>query len=381
MPRNPSLLLRAARCTLKREDRLTELLAVVLDGHLDFAHGLLKLAGLPALGDVEVLTQHRTARGKFVDMRIRSLDSHGNAAGLLWSEHKTGSPYSSGQMEGYANDLGLSDDRKLITIVDGPKPPPDKKPWQTFTWRDIAVLASQTGRDLGGQNWREEALSPHGPAQQRLLLELLSYLEEIHGTVVDPMTQADVDAFATTSKTHKVLFALLDCAAHLPRYEQAPKFGIAPDRSHYWLTFKSDGIWAEPRGGWLELTVAESDGWTGDKAHEPVCGAGFALPPIVEEELRSDACQSWCEEMNERGFIIRRWGNRLRVYRTKRLAELTATGPTIDLQAQELADWADETFAILRDHNPPLPTWSGAVVGTLADAATLADYEDEDPLA
>jgi hypothetical protein len=92
-------LIRAAR-TAVREDRLTEILAVVLEAHHPFARRLISEAGLSARGIVEVSTQVATPRGKRIDLQILSIDAQGHLVARLWAEHKTGSPFSVGQLEG-----------------------------------------------------------------------------------------------------------------------------------------------------------------------------------------------------------------------------------------------------------------------------------------
>lgn len=353
MPRRASLLLRAAR-THKREDRLTELFAVVLSGHRAFAHRLLETSGLPPRGDVEVATQVRTGRGKFVDLEVVSLDLDGTVLGRLWSEHKTGSAYGKDQLLGYAEDLEhIGGRRQLITIVDRLDEAAPSPRWMRFTWRQIAVLAWEAGREAGGPLWRDAALSPDGAAQQRLLHELLSYLEEEHATVLNPLTHLHVSAFAKTSETHEVLYALLERAADLSSKDPDAGVDWPKDSLHqYWQSFASEGTWAAALEGYFELTVAESDEWTYDRAGEPAFGAGFTLPGDLQDQLRSSALQQWRRSLEAERVSVAEWEGYVRVYRTLYLAELIGKGPTIDAQARALANWADESFAVVSAHDP-----------------------------
>ena len=333
---------------------MTELLAAVLSGHQGFAHRLLLAARLPAGGGVEVGTQVRTARGKVVDLQMVSLDFDGTVLGRLWSEHKTGSAYSPGQLPGYADDLdGIGGSRRLITIVDRLDEAKCSPRWERFTWRQIAVLAWQAGRASGGPRWREAALGPNAPAQQRLLLELLSYMEEEHDTVLDPVTHMHVATFARTSETHDILFTLLERAADLSAHDADDGVGYPRDYfNQYWQAFKSESTWAIPLEGYLELTVAEGDEWTYSRAGEPAFGAGYSLPGDLRDELRAAARQPWRELLEAKGVTIAEWDGWVRVYRTLYLAELIPKGSTIDAQAQALAKWADDSFAIVAAHDP-----------------------------
>jgi hypothetical protein len=373
MPRSAALLLRAAR-TYKREDRLTELLAVVLAGHQGFAHRLLRKAGLQTAGEVEVSTQVRTARGKLVDMQLVSLDHARTVLGRLWSEHKTGSDYGPGQLSGYADDLDLiGGSRRLITIARHRDEAPPSPRWERFSWHDIAGLAWMAGREAGGPDWRRAATLPDSHAQQRLLLELLSYLEEEHDTVLNPVTYAHVAAFAKTTETSDILYTLLERAADLSRHDADGGVGYEKDyHSQYWQTFKAEGTWAAPLEGYPEFTVAESDEWTYDRAGEPAFGAGLTLPGDLADELRSAAQRPWRETLEGQGVTIQAWGDMVRVYRTMYLAELIAKGPTIDTQAQALAQWADESFALVAAHDPQV-TRTPPVKKSRARAAATSD--------
>lgn len=108
-PRSPTLLLEAARAH-KRDDRLTDLLAVVLAGHQGFARSLMRRARVevPNTVTVEMTTQVRTERGKFVDVTLVALARGWTVVGRVWSEHKTGSAYSLGQLPGCAEELEAS---------------------------------------------------------------------------------------------------------------------------------------------------------------------------------------------------------------------------------------------------------------------------------
>ena len=104
-------LIRAAGTSI-REDRLTELLAVVLDSHRPFARRLMREADLPPGDDVEVSPQVSTPGGKRIDLQVVSMDAKGHPLGRLWSEHKTGSAFSTYQSQddegGLRNDARAS---------------------------------------------------------------------------------------------------------------------------------------------------------------------------------------------------------------------------------------------------------------------------------
>lgn len=225
--------------------------------------------------------------------------------------------------------------------------------WERFTWRQIAEWAWEAGRDTGGAGWHEAALEPDSPAQQRLLVELLSYLREEHHTVIDPVTHVHVAAYAKASETQDMLYGLLADAGDLCGYDREDGVDYhKEDFSQYWQIFNGDDTWAQPLDGYPELTIAESDGWTIDRAGEPAFGAGFTLPPDLHDQLRSADLLPWRERLSAEGVTVTEWESHVRVYRTLYLAELIAKGPTIDSQARAVARWADESFAIVAAHPP-----------------------------
>jgi hypothetical protein len=123
-------------------------LAVVLDGSPRFAQRMLTAAklwpeGADSAVEFKVSTQHRTRRGKYVDLQLLALGDNGHPVARLWSEHKTGSPYSQGQLTGCATELArIPDAGRLVTIVDArdfPRAP--LGPWDSWACRNVASWA------------------------------------------------------------------------------------------------------------------------------------------------------------------------------------------------------------------------------------------------
>ena len=350
------LLLRAARTAI-REDRLTELFSVVLAGHPALAQSLLQGAQppLPVGREVEVSTQVRTRRGKRVDMELVATERH-SIVSRLWSEHKTGSGYSPDQLPGYASDLAaLGGCHRLITIVDHLDEAPNDARWDRFTWQDVAARAWRVGRDdpEGGPQWRTAACTPNAPARQRLLHELVSYLEEEHHVVLDPISHLDVVAFARANRISEALTALLERTAEVSRLD--PDGGCGSEKNDfgaYWQVFKDAAGWAQPLEGYAELHVADEDHWASDRVGEPGFGAGFTLPDRYYDGLRANARREWLTALEQEGFSIAASYGFTRIYRTLYLAELISKGATIDTQARALAAWTEESIRSLQAHDP-----------------------------
>jgi hypothetical protein len=367
MPLKPPLLVRAAR-TRVREDRLTELLSVVLAADEQFAHRFLAMAefapGLPeALGPVEVSTQVRTGRGKRVDMEVLLYDVPGNhPVARLWSEHKTGSKFSDGQLPGYADELSALPGRtRLIAVTDRLDEVEIDSRWDRCTWAQLANIIDDIGRSRGEagedrRRWRAAASRPAAPAEQRLLHELLSYLEEDRSVVLDPLTHLDIVAFQRANRTAEVLLGLLNRAGEYSRYtvDGEAEF-YKDDQGFAGISFSLPASWVEALEGAFELLVADEDELSYERVGEPAFTIGAWLPPKYEDVIRSDDKRAWRESIETDGFTVGldRDGYP-RITRTRYTAELLAHGPLLDSQARALAEWVDGTVGLLLGADPGL---------------------------
>ena len=356
MPRRPPLLVRAARTRI-REDRLTELLRVVLLGHEKFAHRLLRRAGLPAVGPVEVRTQVRTRRGKRVDMEVLVYDEDGrHPVGRLWSEHKTGSRFSPGQLEGYAEELcEFSGPTQLITITDRLGEVEDDPRWMPLIWAQVGRMAVELGR-AGGRLWRQDACKDGADGGARLLHELLSYLEEDRYIVLDPLSHLDIIAFARANHVSAVLTSLLDRAGEYSRYETD---GDAEYGKDDWglctIAFSIPGSWPAKLDGAFELLVSDDDEFACERVGEPAFSIGAWLPIKYTAVLRGTDTQVWRDGITTHGFAVSVGEDDYpRVTKTMYAAEILANGPLLDSQAHALARWADEAIATLSAADPGL---------------------------
>ena len=360
MARPRQTLLHAVR-RAKREHRLTDLLILALASHLGFANRLLDEAGLPKVADVEVTPEVYTRNGRPVDMEVLGYDADGVPVARLWSEHKVGAEWQPDQLPDYATDLPeLPARRQLITIVDDlsevPPDPlcPDNPRWAPFNWRQVAVMAWEAGRDAAGHAdkpiWQEASLRPDAPASQRILFELLNYLEEEHGVVLDPLGYETVAAFAHMTKTGAILDELIKRAGEFARAETVAGVKWSNEGTMLWQAFSAAGTWAEPVGGHPTLVANDNDEWS--RIGEPALGAGYSLPGTHADAFRTEPTQAWRDTVATDGFHVAVFGGWVRVWRTKYLAELIPLGVTLDTQATEVARWVDETLSTLATHDP-----------------------------
>ena len=88
------------------ENRLTAILATVLDQHWGFASALFERVGLPS-GDVyEAYTEEWVTPDRRVDMQVLAKDRQGAVVAQVWSEHKRmGGAFGTTQREDYLGAL------------------------------------------------------------------------------------------------------------------------------------------------------------------------------------------------------------------------------------------------------------------------------------
>lgn len=348
----------AARTRI-REDRLTELLAATLAVHDRFAGKILGLAGLPAGISFEVSTQIRLPSGRRPDMQVLAVGPGGEVLSRLWSEHKTGSTYSANQLEDYAEALDrFPSPKKLLAVSGRLDDTPRDDRWCRATWGQVARLAAEAGAEherSAGLGWRASARLPQASASQMLLDELLSYLEEEHGAVVDPISHLDVIAFARSNRASEAISDVMGRSAELCNLDpQGDPGWYKDDWGTLWLHFSAPSAWAAAHGGWPELYASEADDWAYPRVGEPALGFGFTLPKALYDELSQSPTRAWREAIQAAGFTVWVDDSHTRVYRTMYLSELMAKGATADAQATAVAEWIDESFAALASHDPNL---------------------------
>lgn len=348
-------LIEAARFQ-KREDRLTEILAVVLSTFEPAAIELLRRAGLEAT-TVEVTTQAATRLGKRVDMQIVGLDSEGRRCARLWSEHKTGADYMEDQLQGYARELdGLGGPSRLITIAERGTPPWVDPRWSWLTWDELATCLERVGHEYTDERrWRRSAALPGADAGIRMLNELLLYLEEEHEVVLEPLSPLDIVAFGGANAAGERLVAMLERAAeesHL-KPSRSPDWR-KDDWGLIWQMFEAGG-WSEALGGYPELLVSESDFWLEDLLGAPAFGAGLTIQSRVRDRLLEADDGGWARKAEELGFCIFEAEGVTRVYRTRYLTDLVSAGASIDEQARDLGVWSTEAIDQINVLVPGIP--------------------------
>ncbi len=136
MGRSRESLLHSAS-TVLQEDRLTEILATVLDASDELAAALFDEVGLPVGERFQVFTQVRVTKTDRPDMLVHSLEPGGTVVSRIWSEHKVRYGFGDMQRERYLKALrDLSGDGKLIFVVADAPTAREEGDWRGFTWQE-----------------------------------------------------------------------------------------------------------------------------------------------------------------------------------------------------------------------------------------------------
>jgi hypothetical protein len=336
------------------EDRLTELFATVLAAHRELAVALFTEVGLAVGERFRVSTQVSVAPGERPDMVLEALGRNGAVVARLWSEHKVDARFGDRQRERYLAALRARDGPgKLIFVVRDVPTAREDGDWRGFTWQEVAELVDRVGRDWGGPGWRVRAADPEAPAKQRLLYELLWYLEDKDLAVVHSLNADNLLAFKLRAETDRAVLALLERAAQNAAPLE-PVGGDDEDDVTSWEQFKV------PAGSWLprfarfeavaELMLSDRDYWSPSQHDEPSFGAGYALEAPLHSVL--SAGQEWVEQLDAGGFSCELWTGYVRVYRTMPMSELLGAGDSLNAQAWALGAWARDAILELGRLDP-----------------------------
>jgi hypothetical protein len=187
-----------------------------------------------------------------------------------------------------------------------------------------------------------------------MLLELMTYLEEEHGVVLNPLGHEHVAAFAYLAETSDILEELVERAATLSKLDPDGDVEWSNDADSLWQSLEATRTWADALHGAPDLEASSTDFWTSRRIGEPAVGVGYTLPGELAATMLSSATAAWRDAIEAQGFSVRASddGNWLYVRRTKYLAELIPAGVTLDLQAQELARWVDDSLRALAQRKP-----------------------------
>lgn len=321
-----------------------------------------------------MLTQREIPEvGGRVDLELRLTES--NRVHVVWIEVKVGAVEQWQQLDRYARELRrrYGDDSTLVALAEdadqifvsatAPITFEDGKQQDstatTLTWQKLGNLLDSVGRRRGGLGWRATKIAFDDRADQRLLSDLLTYMEG-EGLVSsdDPITTSDAIVVSQAdrlleSKDSAIARLLHLTAARIPWFADA---NVKP-----WDTIGSHGRSVPCPSGWpAELNdggvtwaqiglLSSAEDIRFEPRREPVFYAGIAFEPATPPALEALTNPAWGLPS---GFIVNRWGG----VRTARniflpkllyLGELAVLGVTLSIQAEQFGTWAATAFAEL----------------------------------
>lgn len=348
-----SLLLAAERTSSPNEDRLTEVFATVVAANPELAEWLAKRAGTPppaTYESVEVDTQVWTGRGAdHVDMQVQFWAA-GRVALRVWSEHKTVTPFERTQATRYADAAERGPKTGLLGITAPRGAGPDDPRWEREDWQAVLDAAVGKLREKHGRAWRSAGAARDAPAAERLLYELVSYLEvrsEFRVMVPDPLQSLDVIAYQRV-KSARALVKELFSAVH---DEITLDVAYGPDRNskmeYRWMRFSgASPLQPDTERAWPDLIVSVNDDWrpANQRTGEPAFGVGHTFQKRARQALPPELQDPSPELLEALGPLatLGEFDGHGRLYFTKYLAELVAFGPSLQDQARAVARWAEE---------------------------------------
>lgn len=365
------------RSPLRGEDRVTEILAHVLQHDLGALNAFSKLLGLGEFAEMTVSTQHLLIGGRRVDLALQlsgSASSH-----VLWVEVKIDALEQQNQLFDYARELARLYPMRSTLVALAPRGHDlliraneqhdfgdgqgDRPLALAVTWQEVANRFEHEGRRRGhGLHWRSSALGETAEARQRTLLEFLSYLERRGLSMTDdPLTLTDA---IVASRAEQLLddrggaiMRLLDRAASevegpsggTPTQWSWPGKGMCTGMGYSWPLDAS--IWParlNPGGvtaaGLCFVTTDQRD-----RPREPrdqaVFLATLEFEPAAPTAVAALSDPHWL--LPEHVSVNIKDRKAARVSTIRYLSEVATSGITLSEQATALAGWATVSFAEL----------------------------------
>jgi hypothetical protein len=344
----PDPLLFGAYFRASGEDRVTEVLATVLQGAPQLAERLAAAAGLPRAARYAVETQVR-ASDSVLDLEIRASDEHGDPLWVLWSEHKKDAPFSPSQLTRYSERLVAAADglpSKLIAITlwepsAAVRAEAASLDVPLLRWRDLLQMAENTGEQLGGAAWRTKVSPERDALAPRLLREWLVFCRhELQEELVEPLTPERV---AMVAEARLILESVDGLVEQAMRSTCAAMGTPSPKpEDDYWWSPPPKGSWAGEHECSLYLKFEAED------QQAPLFAAGIWNEGQHAEALRADAELLGRLEADGYRFWDDGTGRRalVDISAVIPMGEIAAS-PRLEDQQRALADFAERALTAL----------------------------------
>jgi hypothetical protein len=341
----------------------------------------LRRTNLPAAERHEVSTQEVLPSGK-IDLVLRGFDSAGTLTTVLYAEHKEpGGGWQQGQPGKYLSDLsretGHGASGRLLIVVGSREDVAgrvrhrartqaaaateeavnlavkQRSPRVVFTtWQELGGLAEEAGQEAATTDgdWRDAAARPDSRADQRILIELLWYLEEKGYAVTKPLTEEHLKIFHQTEELETTLGTLIAGAAERLTDEKVAGFWLEKPKR----TSAADGLyqrfvapsrsWVARHGGKLYLGFDEEPADQGSRLGQLAFSVSVELLKRQGERLRER--EAFMSDLKDRGLRFEIDDDRGYCWSSLPATELAGID-TIDGQIERLGAWAKEAFGRL----------------------------------
>lgn len=335
----------------RREDRLTEVFACVLEAVHEFACWFIEEAGGPAVapGERVAVTTQGMAGGSGRPDMIIDYGEH-----RILSEHKIGPDLTDFQRVAYADwrcdsDVLVAPDAESYRIARVFK--------RYITWLRVAQEVDRLGGEDAGSSWRRRALEPDSSGRLRCLAELLAFLEcqDVGVSNMSPIKESAVRAYRELRATRSLFETFLAMVRDDPRIQALAPSVLIPqkDKTQWW--FSLDAVeWPylvtlDPTCG-AEIVLEPTADWLADDSPVLYAGFYFATPegrlpaPFshqdspLQEALRAANVQ----------IGLRADGKQGKCAVTLYLSDLAAQGGTVREQAEYAAGWAVDAVEGIR---------------------------------
>jgi hypothetical protein len=220
------------------------------------------------------------------------------------------------------------------------------------TWQELGGLADAAGQEAerSDGNWREAATQPDAPAAQRLLLELVWYLEKKGYAVAKPLEKRQLAIYRQARELEATLGALVAGATERLTDERVGRFWLekprreAVDDAPGQRFVTPTGSWVHRYKGKLYLEFDDEPDPEGPRTRELRVSATVYLPTGQADRLRLRS--AFMSDLASRGlhFAVDEYGGYC--WAALPASELTALS-SIDEQIERLAVWAKDAFATL----------------------------------
>ena len=334
----------------------------------------------------EVFTQETLPGSGKIDLVLRGFDSSGTLTTVLYAEHKEpGGGWQPGQPGKYLRDLaretGHGAKGRLLVVVGSREDVAGRVRQRAraqaataveeaiqlatrqrnarvvfTTWQELGGLAEEAGQSTAHTNgdWREAASRPDAQAGQRVLLELLWYLEEKGYAVTQRLTKDQLAIFRQAQALDATIGALIAGAAERLTDEKVAGFWLEkPTRKSaadglYQRFVSPSRSWVARYDGKLYLGLDEEPAADGSRRDQLTFSVSVELHRRQAERLRERGAFMTELKARKLQFDVDEAG-----YCWSSLpADELAAIETIEGQIDHLAAWAREALAAVLTLNP-----------------------------